>query len=318
MAENSAKPREVASDTAPQGNPPEPARRPPPAPPVVQPFDEVGAPSRGLLKKINPLNFFKKETPGNFVRAAKELEGVRNFAQATIFYNRALALDPNYAPAYEGLGDVLVKKGGRANVEQALLQYQQAINRNPFNERAYKATAIAFDMLGKRKEAALEKKKMVVVRTLQADPGNPAANNNMGILFMQQGHIKPAVDYFNRAVKTDPRYETALRNLAVIFYKLASDVEDPEKRALHLDQAKDYVRRALEVAESPLTLLAQARILILEERFEEALETCGKVEKIDPAMKDIFGLKKIALMKLNRLEEANKAYETYRFLSAHE
>jgi tetratricopeptide (TPR) repeat protein len=314
MADQTAKVEKAPE--APSQAAPSPAPTPPPR--TAEELIEAPSEGGGLLNKINPLRIFKKDSPASLVRAGRELEGNRSLAQATIMYNKALALDPNYAAAYEGLGNVLVKKGGRSNVEAAIQQYQQAINRNPFNDTAYKATARAYDMLGKRKEAALEKKKMVVVRTLQADPGNPAANNNMGILFMQQGHTNSAVDYFGRAIKTDPRYETALRNLGVIFYKLTSESDDDAKKTAYLERAREYVRRALEVSQSPLTLLAHVRILILEEQYEEALAACEKVEKIDAAMKEAFGLKKVVLMKLNRLEEANKAYETYRFLNSHE
>jgi tetratricopeptide (TPR) repeat protein len=293
------------------------------APTPAQAPDAGSAPApapegRQLLKKINPLNLFKRETPANLVRTGRELEANRNLAQATVAFNRALVLDPNYAPAYVGLGDILLKKGGRANIEAALAHYREAIKRNPFSETVYAAMGRANDMLGRRKEAALEKKKMVVVRTLQAEPGNPVANNNMGILFLQQGNVQAAVDYFTRAVQSDPRYETSLRNLAITYYKLAADATDPAVRETHLDKAKGFVSRALGIALAPLTLLAQARILTLEERFEEALGVCEQVEAIDPTMKEVFGLKKVALMKLNRLEEANKAYETYRFLNAHE
>ena len=72
----------------------------------------------------------------------------------------------------------------------------------------------------------------------------------------------------------------------------------------------------MEVAESTPTLLMQTRILIVEEQYENALAVCEKIEALDAANKEVFGLKKVILMKLNRLDEANKAYETYQFLTA--
>ena len=290
--------------------------------PLAQPRPVISATpgpvsGKGLFQKFNPLKLFRREAPSSLVSAGRQLEDNRHFAQATVAFNRALALDPDHAPAYEGLGDVLLKKGGRANVEAAVLQYQEAVKRNPFNDRTYAALGRAYDSLGKRKEAALEKKKLVVARTLRADPANPIANNNMGIMLLQQNWIVAAIDYFTRSTKADPRYDTAVRNLAVTHYKLASDTMEPATRAQNLEKAKNYITKALAIAESPLTLLTQARILLLEERFEEALAVCERVEQIDPAMKEMFGLKKAALLKLNRLEEANKAHETWHFLNSH-
>jgi tetratricopeptide (TPR) repeat protein len=295
------------------------AERPAPLAPPVPVISVTPSPHRGkgLLGKLNPLKLFQRESPSSLVNAARQLASNRNFAQATVAFNRALALDPNHVPAYEGLGEVLLKKGGRANVEAAVLQYQEIVKRDPFNDRAYAALGRAFDALGKRKEAALEKKKLVVARTLRADPNNPIANNNMGIMLLQVNQIDAAIEYFARSAQANPRYDTAVRNLAVVHYKLASETTEPALRAQSLEKANDYITKALEIAESPLTLLAQARVFLLEERSEEALAVCDRVEQIDPAMKEMFGLKKAALLKLNRLDEANKAHETWRFLNAH-
>jgi len=292
-----------------------PAQSPSPTPSIS--VTPPAASSKGFLNRINPLKFFQRESPDNLVRNGRELEKNRNFAQATVAFNRALALDPDCAEAYEGLGDVLAKKGGRANVEAAVLQYQEASKRDPFDDRVYAALARVFDALGKRKEAALEKKKLVVARTLRADPSNPVANNNMGIMLLQLGWVPAAIEHFNRSMKSDPRYDTAVRNLAVTHYKIASEAKDEAARELNIEKAKGYITMALDIAESPLTLLAQARLMILEEHYEEALKACERVEGIDPGMKEVYGLKKAALLKLNRLEEANKAHETWRFLNSH-
>lgn len=308
MPEDPAKPAESAPEAAPAPSP-----RP-------QPVEGGGGSGgRGWVQRLNPINLFKRETPQRLVRQAAELLENRNYAQATVTLKRALELDTQFVPAFEGLGDVLMKKGGRANVEAALEQYGEAIRRDPLQEKIYGARARAYDMLGKRKEAALEKKKMVVVKTLQAEPGNPVANNNMGILFLQQNLVAQAVDYFQRAVSSDAKYDVALRNLAVTYYKLASEAEeDGAQRAEHLDKAKSFISRALEIAETPQSLLALARMHMVEEQWEDALSTCERVEQIDATLKDVFGLKKTVLMKLNRLEEAKKAYETFRFLASHE
>jgi tetratricopeptide (TPR) repeat protein len=298
----------------------EPGNRRPPQPAPAAPAISATAPAagKGILNRLNPLKLFQRESPASLVRAGRELENNRHYAQATAAFTRALALDPNFAPAYEGLGDVLLKKGGRSNIEAAVGHLREAVKRDPFNDRAYAALGRAYDALGMRKEAALEKKKLVVARTLRADPNNPVANNNMGIMLLQQNLTTRGIEHLTRAMTADPRYDTAVRNLAIAFYKLANEAGDPATREQHLDKAKAYLAKALDIARSPLTLLAQARVHIMEERFEDALSVCAKVEEIDPAMKEVFALKKLVLMKLNRIDEANKAHETWRFLNAQE
>ena len=270
----------------------------------------------GLLEKINPIRLFKRDTPAALVKAGRALLENKNFAQASVNFNKALALAPDFVPAFQALGDALMKKGGRANVKSALLQFQEASKRDPFQEAAYSASARAYDMLGQRKEAALEKKKLVVVKTLDNDSNNPAANNNMGILFLQQGLVPQALGHFQRAIKTDRKYDVALRNLAAVYYKLTTETEDPNLKLEYTEKAKEFIGRAMEVAEIPASLLVLARIQVMEEQYDKALVVCEKIEAQDATNKDVFGLKKVILMKLNRLDEANKAYETYKFLAA--
>ena len=161
------------------------------------------------------------------VKQGRALMENRNFAQATIALKRALELDSEFTSAHEAIGDVLMKKGGRSNVAAAIERYREVVLLDPLSEKAYANMAKAFDMLGKRKEAALEKKKLVVVKTLDRDPENPAANNNMGILFLQRKQVDIALDYFGRAIKSNPAYDTGLRNLAVTYYRLRPKPRTP-------------------------------------------------------------------------------------------
>ena len=317
MTEDTPKPAPSPDEASQKETPPPPEQKK--APPPATDEKEVVAvvPKKGgLLGKINPIKLFKRDTPAALVKTGRALVEHKNFAQASVNFNKALALEPDFVPAFQALGDALMKKGGRSNVKSALLQYQEAIKRDPLQEAPYAASARAYDMLAQRKEAALEKKKLVVVKTLDSDSNNPAANNNMGILFLQQGLVPQALGHFQRAIKTDRRYDVALRNLAAVYYKLTTETQDPGLKHEYTEKAKEYIARAMEVAEIPATLLVLARIQVMEEQYDKALVVCEKIEALDATNKDVFGLKKVILMKLNRLDEANKAYETYRFLTA--
>ncbi|MBI3993612.1 MAG: tetratricopeptide repeat protein [Candidatus Lambdaproteobacteria bacterium] len=270
----------------------------------------------GLLKKLNPVNLFKKETPERFVRLGETLLEQKNFAQATIAFNRALSLDKECADAYAGLGDCLAKKGGRVNMQNALELYEQAILRNPFDEDVYVYRAKIFDAMGKRKEATLERKKMVVVKTLTTDPRNAVANNNMGILLLRNNQTEAAIEYFRKSVETDPSYEVAYRNLATVYFNLSKAAGDEAKKKELLEQAQVHITKALELLKSIPTLLVAARVLMANGENEPALELVTQAEAQDPAHKDVFGLKKLLLERLNRMEEARQAYASYRMFSS--
>ena len=287
------------------------AAEPAPAPPPV----EIVVEKTSFLKKINPLNLFKKETPAAFVREGEALLDNQNTAQATMAFQRALAIDPNHVPAYQGLGNVFLKKGGRSNLSTALEHFQEAAKRNPFDVYLFAVKAKIFEKLGKMKEATLERKKMMIVKTLESDPKNPIANNNMGILLSQQNQVQSAIDYFKKAITSNPKYDVAFRNLAATNLKMAGEEQDEEKKQETLSRAKSFINKALEIAPTVLSLIMQAKIYMMEGRHEEALAACEKAEKMEGANKEVFGMKRLALEKLNRIQEAQQAYEIYKTLA---
>jgi len=268
-------------------------------------------PAGSLLSRLNPLRLFRRNSAATYIREGKQLLESGSMAQATLAFRKALELEPDNAAAFRGLGKVFYKKGGRTNMETALKHYQEAINRNPLDHDLYAITAKIYDALSKRKEAALERKKFVIVRALDADPRNPTANNNMGILFLQQGRMTEALDYFNRAVDSDRNYDVAYRNLAAAYFQLAKKAPDAEKKADYGGKAREAIQKALAIAPAVPTLMAHARILMTDGNLEEVLAILERVDQMDPASPEVYYMKKMALEGLGRFEEAKSAHEIY-------
>jgi superkiller protein 3 len=304
--------QEPAAEGAPSAEapPPEaPAPVPPPPPePEVKPT---------FLSRVNPLKLFRKETAATYVREGEDLVENHNLAQATMAFQKAVTLDPDFVPAYKGLGSALLRKGGRSNLATALENYQEAITRDPFDDQAYAVSAKIHEKLGQLKEATLARKKMVIVKTLQADPSNPVANNNMGILMLQQQQVDTAVAHFKKSIAANPSYDVAFRNLAATYYRIASAEQDEDKKNELVGQARSYISRALEISKTVVTMLIQGKILLLEGKFEEALEVAAETEELEQANKDVYALKRQALEGLNRTAEAQEAYESYKIFSRH-
>jgi Flp pilus assembly protein TadD len=72
------------------------------------------------------------------------------------------------------------------------------------------------------------------------------------------------------------------------------------------------------MAETIPNLLIYGRILMQGGKNEEAMELVAKSEALEPANKDVFGLKKMLLERLNRMEEARDAFESYQVFSKEE
>jgi len=284
--------------------------------PIFREGDEI--PQAGFLSRLNPLRIFKGQSAENFVREGREHLENGSMAQATVSFKKALQTDPNNSSAYRGLGKVYFKKGGRSNMETALKYYQEGVKRNPKDYECYVITAKIYDALGKRKEATLERKKYVIVRALDADDKNPIANNNMGILSMQQGKTDEALEYFKKAVRSDKNFDVAYRNIAATYHRMAKNESNQSKKKEYLKKAGDEVEKALKIAETPATLLAHARIIMMHGDYEKALFVAEKVDKLAPANKDVFFLKKMALEGLGRFEEAKDAENSYKIFMQEE
>lgn len=264
-----------------------------------------------LLASLNPLRWFRSHTVESYVSQGRDLLDKGSLGQAAVAFQKALEIDPDAAAAHRGIGRLFYKKGGRANYETALKHYQEAIRRNPNDHDLYVITAKIYDHLGKRKEATLERKKFIIVRALEADPHNAVANNNMGIVHLQQGRMPEALDYFNRAVQADKRYDVAYRNLAAAHFQLAKRATEAEQKAQHNSKAREAIEKALEIAPAVPSLMAKARIQMMDGSLEEVLALLARVDEMDPANPEVQRMKKMALEGLGRFEEAKAAQQAY-------
>ena len=291
----------------------EPAQEQPPPPQIELP-EEKGR----FLTRINPLRFFRKETPELFIREGHSLIEHQNLALATMAFQKAIQLDPESVEAHKGLGNVFMRKGGRANITTALESFKRATFVAPFEETAYAMSAKLYEKLSMMKEATLERKKMMIVKTLQTDPTNHIANNNMGILLLGQKQVEQAVEYFKKSLSANPSYDIAYRNLAATYYRLATEAGEKQGEEADnsepLGQARGYISKALAISRTPSSLLVSGKILIEEGRLDEALNIAEEAEGMETANKDVFAFKRIVLEKLNRTKDAQEAYESYQHI----
>jgi len=293
---------------------------PPPAPEMTADSDPLKVSgeevkSGGFLSSLNPVRWFRKKSPDFFVNEGKDFLENQAYAQAMLAFNNALAIDPNSAAAFRGLGKVFYKKGGRSNMKTALNYYQEAIKRHPMDHELYAISAKIYDAMGQRKEATLERKKFVIVRALDVDAKNPIANNNMGILFMQQGKTDVALSYFQKSIDADKNYDVAHRNQAAVYLRMAKETDDADKKFQYNLKAREGIEKAVEISPTPASLLALGRIRLKEGNFDEVLSIAEKVDEMDPANKHVYKLRQLSYEGLGRFEEARDAENSYRIFS---
>ncbi len=137
---------------------------------------------------------------------ANALERNREFAEAAIYYNKALGLNPGNADQiHYNLGNVLLQQ---KKLDEAVSQFAAAVNLNP-NINVYRLNlAYVLAMQGNQTEAEAQLQEL-----LQRHPGDARGHNNYGILLMSQGRIDLAIYHFKEALRQKPKYRQARLNL---------------------------------------------------------------------------------------------------------
>jgi tetratricopeptide (TPR) repeat protein len=266
---------------------------------------------RSFWTKLNPAMWFRKATPELWVKEGERLLLSGNRNQALVAFHKALELNNDCADAYRGLGRVTLGKGGRANAQAALAYFKEAERLDPYDSRIHQALAITYEKLGKSSLSLASRKKLGVIKALQAHPADSVSNNNMGVLCAQQGDLDRAVESFKKAIGTNAKYAPALHNLATTYFRMAATEQDAGKRGSLLNDAAATIEQAVGLNAVVPNFLAQARILIAKDEALRSLDSIAKAEDLDASNPAVYQIKREAMEKLGRMTEAQHAHEAY-------
>jgi tetratricopeptide (TPR) repeat protein len=133
------------------------------------------------------------------------LQTGRRLDEAIAHYRRAIAVRPDYAPAYNNMATALRDE---KRLAEAVAAYQQALRLKPgFAAAHYNFANLLLDEGDA--EAAVDH----FQRALGTEPASADVHNNLGIALAGTGRIDEAIDEFRRAIDLDPGSAKAYRNL---------------------------------------------------------------------------------------------------------
>ncbi len=228
----------------------------------------------------------------------QEYEKPESIDSAITEFGRAIQIDPNYAPAYAGLG------------EAYWIGYQQ-LNRG--KEWLTKASANCEKALG--------------LASQSAEGYTCAGNVSFGT-----GKYEKAVDQFQRAVELDPNNDYALGYLADAYQKLGKqqDAEATYKKAVALrpnywavynwfgafyatqakyDQAASMFRKVIDLApENYRGYSNLGGVYLYQGRYDDAIDVLGRSIGLRPN-RDAYANLGAAYFWLHRFSEAVDSYE---------
>jgi len=185
-------------------------------------------------------------------------------AEAVEHYQRAIAIRPDYAPAYNNLG---VAKRATGNIDEAIAAYQRAVAMNPEYPDAHYNLANA--LLDKNKPQEAAEHFRIALRSI---PDSAGVSNNLGIALAAEGKGTDAISAFRAAVAAEPDSAKAHRNLA-----------DALSSAGQLTEAFAEFRRAAQLDPNDAATHYNFGSTLLEAgRFDEAIAEFRAALRITP------------------------------------
>jgi tetratricopeptide (TPR) repeat protein len=132
---------------------------------------------------------------------------------AIAHYNRALTIQPDYAPAFNNLGTALMAKG---DMPAAVAAFRESFRLQPRSPQARELLAEAHYDFGSAllERGALPEAEASLREAVRLNPEKAEAHNNLGIALAQMGRLQEAIDHWRRALAINPGFADAQQNLA--------------------------------------------------------------------------------------------------------
>lgn len=146
---------------------------------------------------------------------------------AIIQFKNAIALDPNYARAWAGLGDSYAQIHGRfagefAWTDSSIVASTRAIQLDSNLSEGYKALAAAYNY-----REDYDKALPLLLKSVELNPTNDQAVGNLGTTYLLMGDLAMAVQWQKKGVGMNPKNWIPYQLIGWI-YRLLGDLESAE------------------------------------------------------------------------------------------
>ena len=173
--------------------------------------------------------------------------------------------------------------------------FRSLMNKRPFLEPIVCGTLLlALGVLSWRQSGMFTDIETLWRTTIARNPDCWLANNNLGGYLYNKGHIKEAIEHYQKAIQLDPNYAEAQNNLGAA---LAAEGR--------FDEAIEYYHKAIQISPNfayALNNLGMA--LAARGQFDDAIENYRKAIQISPNFADALDNLGAALTVKGRSDEA--------------
>ena len=217
--------------------------------------------------------------------------GLNQHERAIEDFNKAIELNPNYAEAYYNRG---VAYAGLNQHERAIEDFNRAIALNPNYAKAYNNRGVAYAELNQHEREIEDYNKAIAL-----NPDDAEAYYNRGLTYAGLNQYERAIEDYNKAIALNPDFAEAYNNRGNAYYGLNQHeraIEDYNKAiALNPNYAKAYNNRGN----------AYAGL----NQHERAIEDYNKAIELNPDFAEAYGNRGIARSKIGRYEESAQDFK---------
>src|SRR5216684_484206 len=146
------------------------------------------------------------------VDEADKMAEDKKWPEAIDAYKLAIRLDPNYAPAYGGLGDAYLNSG---NSEQALVAYKEQVRLAPNDAQAQYDLGYFYNFMGRHGEAFAP-----LVKATSIDPTFAEAFYGIGYAYLRGADFEKSISFLKSAIRLKPDYGEAYYGLGQAYAKM--------------------------------------------------------------------------------------------------
>jgi len=219
------------------------------------------------------------------------LSALKRFDVALQSFDHAIALQPDYAEAFNNRGIPLV---ALQRLDEAVASYDRAIALQPDYAEAFKNRAITLAALRRFDEALASYDRAIALK-----PNYAEAFYNRGIALSRLDRIDEALTSYDRAIALAPDHAEAFNNRGNVLRNLNRS-----------DDALASYDRALALKPGLAEALNNRGLLLAAlERFDDAVTSYDRVLALRPDFAEAFNSRGIALVALKRFDEALASYD---------
>ncbi|MGB3514575.1 MAG: tetratricopeptide repeat protein [Microcoleaceae cyanobacterium] len=233
-----------------------------------------------------------------YVTLANILQAQGQISEAIKLYYRAIQLNPDLAQAHVNLGSMFYRQG---KLEEAIASYRKAIHLQPYLAPAYWNLAKVLQQLGKSDEAIASQRKAL---ELNPSLGGVEVNLNQGYKLAEEGKLDEAIAVWQKAIQVQPNLAEAYGQIGIIFRHQGKFSEAIENLKKAIEIKPDYATAHQHLCG---ILRDSKNYVIVREAVTKYYQECGEVDPIITAIYiistyQVSGLNEIAKDRFFELE----------------